>query len=666
MPLRSPPHKGEGVRCAGHALAGPLAALLRFRFLSRHRVVQHGQFGRLEALDLVAQACGLFEVEVRGGVAHLFFQCVEVRLQIVADEVAAIGKALAGDAGNIGADMVAFVDRIEDVGDLRLDRFGRDAVLGIVGHLFLAAAAGLLHRPLHRAGDRVGIEDDLAVDVTGGAADRLDERRFRAQEAFLVGVENGDEAAFGNIETLAQEVDADQHVEGAEAQIADDLDALERVDVRMHVAHPHALFVQILGQVFGHALGEHGDEGAVARGGGLADLAQHVVHLRFGGAHLHRRIDEAGRTDHLFGEDAAGLLHLPGAGRCRHGDGVGAHCVPFLEAQWPVVHAGGQAEPVLGERRLAAEVAAIHAADLRNGDVTLVDEDQRIVRNIFEQRRRRLARPAAGEVARIVLDALAGAGGLEHLDVVTGALLQPLRFQKAPGAFQFGEALAHFLLDRLDRGVQRRPRRHIVRIGVDLHRLEVTGLLAGERIELGDRVDLVSEHRDAPGGILQVGGKDFDRVAAHAEGAPLKVHVAALVLLRDQVGQQLALVEPVADAHLEGHCRIGLDRADTVNAGDRGDDDDVVAFEQRTRRRVAHAVDLLVDRRFLLDVGVRARHVGFRLVVVVIGDEIFDRIVREEVLELGIELRGERLVRSQNDGRALRRLDHLGHGEGFS
>ena len=127
-----------------------------------------------------------------------------------------------------------------------------------------------------------------------------------------------------------------------------------------------------------------------------------------------------------------------------------------------------------------------------------------------------------------------------------------------------------------------------------------------------------------------------------------------------------ALVEPVADLHLEGHRRVGLDRADTVDAGDRGDDDDVVALEQRARRRVAHAVDLLVDRRFLLDVGVGARDVGLGLVVVVVGDEILDRVVREEFLELAIELRGQRLVGGEDQRRALRLLDHLGHGEGLA
>ena len=98
----------------------------------------------------------------------------------------------------------------------------------------------------------------------------------------------------------------------------------------------------------------------------------------------------------------------------------------------------------------------------------------------------------------------------------------------------------------------------------------------------------------------------------------------------------------------------------------RGDDDDVVALQQRPRRRVAHAVDLLVDRAVLLDVGVGARDVGLGLVVVVVGDEVLDRVVREEALELAVELGGQGLVGRQDQRRALRRLDHLGHGEGLA
>ncbi len=160
---------------------------------------------------------------------------------------------------------------------------------------------------------------------------------------------------------------------------------------RVHVAHADALLVQIFGQVLGHALGQHGDQRAVALLRDGAHLADQIVDLGAGGADLDRRIDQAGRADHLLGEHAAGLLHLPAAGRRRDAHGLRPHRVPFLEAQRPVVHAGGQAEAVFGQRRLAAEVAAEHAADLRDGDVALVDEDQRVVGHIFEQGRRRLA-----------------------------------------------------------------------------------------------------------------------------------------------------------------------------------------------------------------------------------------------------------------------------------
>src|SRR3546814_19760535 len=62
------------------------------------------------------------------------------------------------------------------------------------------------------------LEDDAAVDVAGGAADRLHEAGFAAQKAFLVGIEDRNEPAFGNVEPFAEQVDPDQHVEHPEPQ----------------------------------------------------------------------------------------------------------------------------------------------------------------------------------------------------------------------------------------------------------------------------------------------------------------------------------------------------------------------------------------------------------------------------------------------------------------
>ena len=104
-------------------------------------------------------------------------------------------------------------------------------IFSLHAHLLRAPPLGLADRRLHRVGHPVGVQDRHAVDVPRGAADRLDQRALGAQEPFLVGVEDRDQRHLGNVEAFAQQVDADQHVELAEPQVADDLDALDGVDV---------------------------------------------------------------------------------------------------------------------------------------------------------------------------------------------------------------------------------------------------------------------------------------------------------------------------------------------------------------------------------------------------------------------------------------------------
>ena len=70
---------------------------------------------------------------------------------------------------------------------------GRDAVLFVVFHLLGAAVFGDRDQRLHALRDRVGEENDFAVDVARGAAGGLDERGLAAEEAFLVGIEDADE-----------------------------------------------------------------------------------------------------------------------------------------------------------------------------------------------------------------------------------------------------------------------------------------------------------------------------------------------------------------------------------------------------------------------------------------------------------------------------------------
>src|SRR3546814_9660955 len=85
-----------------------------------------------------------------------------------------------------------------------------------------------------------------------------------------------------------------------------------------------------------------------------------------------------------------------------------------------------------------------------------------------------------------------------------GALLQSLRLEQPALGLQFLESLDEFVPYRFARLFQRRTRRHIVAVRKDADIVEVGDLLAGQRVEFGDLLDLVAEEADAPRHIFIV------------------------------------------------------------------------------------------------------------------------------------------------------------------
>ena len=104
--------------------------------------------------------------------------------------------------------------------------------------------------------------------------------------------------------------------------------------------------------------------------------------------------------------------------------------------------------------------------------------------------------------------------------------------------------------------------------------------------------------------------------------------------------------------------------ADAVEARHRRHDHDVAAAGQQGRRGAQpQFFDFVVDAEVFLDIGVGGRQVGFGLVVVVVGDEIFDEVFGEEVFEFAVQLGGQGLVVAQDKGRPVQPGDDVGHGE---
>ena len=180
-----------------------------------------------------------------------------------------------------------------------------------------------------------------------------------------------------------------------------------------------------------------------------------------------------------------------------------------------------------------------------------------------------------------------------------------------------------------------------------------------------DALDLVAEHLDPHRAVFGA-GDNLNDIAPHPEAAPLQLEIVAAIVAIDQRAQDIVALHPIAQAQGNLVLVVFARGADAVNAGDRSDDNHVAALQKRTDRLESQAVDLLVELNFLLNIGVGARLVGLGLVIVVVADEILDRIVGKKALEFAVELGGEGLVVRDDQRRHLQLLDDIGHGKGLA
>ena len=336
------------------------------------------------------------------------------------------------------------------------------------------------------------------------------------------------------------------------------------------------------------------------------------------------------------------------------------------ELQGAVIQGRGQAEAVADQGLLAGPVAPVHGPDLGDGHVGLIDDDEEIIVVEIHEGHGRLALLHEVQVAGVVLDAGAEAGLPHHLNVKIGPLGDALGLQEHVLALEVFDALAQLLLDVVAGGVDLLLGDDVVGGRVDHDMLQLAVDPAGQLVDLADAVDLVPEPLDAEDKVTPLGGEDLNGVAPDPEVGPLQGHVIAGVLDRHQLLQDLVPVFFHAGPEGDGHALEFVGTAQAVDAGDRGHDDHVPALGQGGRRGQAQLVDLVVDHGVLGDIGVALGNIGLRLVVVVVGDKVLDRVLGKKFLHLAVELAGQGLVVGNDQGGLVEGLDDIGHGEGLA
>ena len=193
----------------------------------------------------------------------------------------------------------------------------------------------------------------------------------------------------------------------------------------MQVLDLDAVAQQVVGQVLGHPLRQGCHQHAFVFRRALADFPEQVVDLVLGGLNNDLRVDEPGGSDHLL-DVAVRDTQLVFARRGGEVDRLADTLQEFVPLQRPVVHGRGQAETVVHERALAGHVPLVHGTDLRHRHMGLVNDEKEVVREIVKETVRGGALPAAVDVPRIVLNAVAEPHLLHHFQVIGGAHAQPL------------------------------------------------------------------------------------------------------------------------------------------------------------------------------------------------------------------------------------------------
>ena len=166
--------------------------------------------------------------------------------------------------------------------------------------------------------------------------------------------------------------------------------------------------------------------------------------------------------------------------------------------------------------------------------------------------------------------------------------------------------------------------------------------------------------------LAHIGKVDVHDIAVDTELVAHKIHVVALILQRHKLLAQRIALHLHAGAQADDHAAVVDGVAQRVDAGNRCYNDHVPPLRKRRRGRMAQAVDLVVDGAVLFNIGIRAGDIGFRLVVIVVGDEILHRVVGEKRPELGAQLGRQRFVVGQNQRGPVAFCNNICHGKGLA
>ena len=147
----------------------------------------------------------------------------------------------------------------------------------------------------------------------------------------------------------------------------------------MYICATYIITQQIVGQLLRHSLCEGCYQNSFLLFYALMYLLHQVVHLIQAWAYFYDRVEQSGRTYHLFYYHAFALLQFIFRRSGAYINNLFGKFLKFLEFQRTVVHSRRKSESVLHQVFFSRLVASVHRSYLRYTYVTLVYHYQEII-----------------------------------------------------------------------------------------------------------------------------------------------------------------------------------------------------------------------------------------------------------------------------------------------
>ena len=244
----------------------------------------------------------------------------------------------------------------------------------------------------------------------------------------------------------------------------------------------------------------------------------------------------------------------------------------------------------------------------------------------------------------IIFDSRAEARLSQHFHIKICPLGNALGLNELVLSLEEAHLLLHFLFYIIAGGPDLFLRHHIMGGRKYGNMIQLCMHPAGQRLHLCDPVDLIAEKFHPDKIVSPLGRTHLHHIPMDAKAPSLHIHLVTGILNVHQLPQNLIPVLHHARAQGHHHVLIFVRAAQAVDTGYAGHHHHIPPLRQGDGSRQAKLIDLIVDRGILCYISIRGRHIGLRLVIVIIGHKIFYRIFREKFLELAIELPGQSLI----------------------